>query len=467
MTNTTAVQDHGYYTQRQEPAMEFYADQDKTEKSIRANSWLDLLPSLPKKPLAIVCMMLVVVAIGYEWMYVGLLWDPLGRIPHLTVALVNQDKGFNLPDTSPLKQLTTDLFNGESAGAFIASTIMDPELPIYHTFKWSQLPDTTSRDQAIEHVSRGDSWALLYIPSNFSQNFLSATDRATRQPWEAEWISDEGRNPNTQMFLLDAKMQVFSAFSTSLASQFLSSKAGPILVQAFDPTFWTNSLQVHETTLHPLQDYGSNFASYLSFVVSYIVCLLTVVMVYRLSRIGDILKSRRYPAFRVVVTWRLVAAFIALLQSMVIIIPFVSLKHHQFEWKNAGYAIAFIWYTSLAFQSTLFLAANIFTPELFQIPSALFMILQLTTSGGIYALELQPGFARIGEAFPMYYGIRGLRSIFYGSLTHKMWINWLVITAWIVIPGGISTLWTRRKIKTLRLDDWTKDQSGSLGERSC
>ncbi|KAK9759370.1 hypothetical protein K7432_017750 [Basidiobolus ranarum] len=339
---------------------------------------------------------------------------------------------------------------------------MDPALPIYHSLEWNQLPDTTSRDQAMEHVSRGASWALLYIPSNFSQNFLSATNRATRHPWEAEWIFDQGRNPNTQMFLCDAKSLVFSSFSTSLASQFLSSKAGPVLVQAFDPIFWANLLEIHETALHPVQNYGSNFASYLTFVVSYLVCLLTVAMVYRLSRIGDMLKSKRYPAFRVVITWRLITAFLTLMQSIILIVPFVSLRHHQFEWKNAGYAIAFLWYTSLSFQSILFLAANLFTFELFQIPCALFMILQLTTSGGIYALELQPGFARIGVAFPMHYGVRGMRSIFYGSLIDKMWINWLVITAWIIIPGVTSVLWTRRKIKTLRLGDWEKGESGTL-----
>ncbi|KAK9696002.1 hypothetical protein K7432_012689, partial [Basidiobolus ranarum] len=134
MANNTAIIDQDQCTQRQEPTLESRADQGSGTKHVLSEFRLDFLPSLPIKHLVIVCILLIVIAIGYEWMYVGFLWDPVGRIQHLTVALVNQDKGFNLTNTSTqIQELTTELFNGHTAGAFIAGTIMDPALPIYHS----------------------------------------------------------------------------------------------------------------------------------------------------------------------------------------------------------------------------------------------------------------------------------------------------------------------------------------------
>ncbi|KAK9693105.1 hypothetical protein K7432_014063 [Basidiobolus ranarum] len=167
----------------------------------------------------------------------------------------------------------------------------------------------------------------------------------------------------------------------------------------------------------------------------------------------EISRSWTFPAVRVVIAWGLLAAILTLFQTVSIMIPSMSLKNHQFDWKNAGFAIAFVWYTSFAFLSILFLMLQLLTDQGFQVPGTLFLVLQLTTSGGILSNTLQPGLAKVGVAFPMYYAVRGLRSIFYGSLTHKMWINWLVISAWIIIPGVISMIWAKYKIKQLRLGE--------------
>ncbi|KAK9761292.1 hypothetical protein K7432_013918 [Basidiobolus ranarum] len=234
-----------------------------------------------------------------------------------------------------------------------------------------------------------------------------------------------------------------------------------MLLQAFDPTFWVDFFQVHETVMHPVRAYGSNFASYVAFVVSYIGCLLTVTIVSKFLRMREVARSWSFPAVRVVMAWGLLAAILTLFQSISIIIPSVSLTNHQFDWKNAGYAIAFIWYTSFAFLSILFLMLLLLSAEGFQVPGTLFLVLQLTTSDGILSNTLQPGLAKIGTAFPMYYGVRGLRSIFYGALTHKMWINWLVITGWIVVPGVISMVLARYKINKMRRESNEQNDSSS------
>ncbi|KAK9694801.1 hypothetical protein K7432_013280 [Basidiobolus ranarum] len=426
-----------------------------------------VLPHLITKSLVLVGFVIFLVTLSYQWIYAGLLWNPLGRISHLEVALVNQDKGFDMAGAPvELQQLMAGLFSGHSAGAMLESTIMDPELPLNHIFKWSNLPDITSRDEAVETVNHGDYWALLYIPSNFSQNFYSATNPTARKPWEVEWIFDQGRNYNTQSFIRQTRTIAFDSFSSTLAKKFLTSEAGPTIVKVFDPTFWIDFFQVHETILHPVQAYGSNFASYVAFVVSYIGCLLTVTIVSKFLRMREVSRSWRFPAVQVVMAWGLLAAILTLFQTVSIMIPSLSLRNHQFDWRNAGYAIAFVWYTSFAFLSLLFLMLHFLSDQGFQVPGTLFLVLQLTTSGGILSNTLQPGIAKIGVAFPMYYGVRGLRSIFYGSLTHKMWINWLVITAWIVIPGVISMFWARYKIKQLRAVELDGDKPSSSDDIS-
>ncbi|KAK9760011.1 hypothetical protein K7432_016396 [Basidiobolus ranarum] len=144
-----------------------------------------VLPHLVTKSLILVGFVIFLVTLSYQWIYAGFLWNPLGRITHLEVALINQDKGFDLTGASTqTQQLIAGLFSGNSAGALVTSTIMNPELPLNHVFSWSNLPEATTRDQAIETINHGDYWALLYIPSNFPQNFYSAANPTARAPWE-------------------------------------------------------------------------------------------------------------------------------------------------------------------------------------------------------------------------------------------------------------------------------------------
>ncbi len=52
---------------------------------------------------------------------------------------------------------------------------------------------------------------------------------------------------------------------------------------------------------------------------------------------------------------------------------------------------------------------------MFSTLSALLLILQLTSSGGIIAHELEQPWFRIGVALPFYYGTNGFKTIFFGA----------------------------------------------------
>lgn len=64
---------------------------------------------------------------------------------------------------------------------------------------------------------------------------------------------------------------------------------------------------------------------------------------------------------------------------------------------------------------------NIVGPSNFSILSALLLILQLTSSGGIIADEISQPFCKVGKALPFYYGVKGFRRIFFGAGRGDMW----------------------------------------------
>jgi len=58
---------------------------------------------------------------------------------------------------------------------------------------------------------------------------------------------------------------------------------------------------------------------------------------------------------------------------------------------------------------------NLVGPTMFSTLSALLLILQLTSSGGIIAHELEQPWFRVGVALPFYYGTDGFKTIFFGA----------------------------------------------------
>jgi len=130
--------------------------------------------------------------------------------------------------------------------------------------------------------------------------------------------------------------------------------------------------------------------------------------------------------------------------------PLVLRGHQISPHYDAGIAFAFIWFVGISFISILFFLSHLLSVDGFQVPATVLMILMFTSSGGILDWILMPGFFRIGKAFPFSYGVRGLRTIYFGSLRNKMWINWVVIAAWIVIPGLITMFMARSEIRLRR-----------------
>ncbi|KAG0228548.1 hypothetical protein B0O80DRAFT_5103 [Mortierella sp. GBAus27b] len=443
---------------------------------------LFVLPHLLKKHAWILLTATTVVMIIYIWLYLGALWDPFSRVKNVEILFYNADQGFDYSQTPPqVAQLYQTITRNSSLGNMMQGQIMDPSNPMSTIFSWQDKTQEPGwdRESLINYVEKGNAWGLLYIPANFSNNWLSyapsaagPATAATLKVVDVEYVYDQGRNYATHSIVGRYMSKAMESFSRGFEKSLLSSPANQTLVQVLHPYFWIQPIHTTETVMHPVLMYGQNFASYVVFIVQYIGSILSVFSICKylpttIETVGVLTFGEdtpqlaeksphnlpKFPALRIVLARNTVAMMFSFCHTIFIwMVPQVLHGHQVSEKYNGGIAFAFIWFVGLAFMSTLFLLSHIFTVDGFQLPATMLMILMFTSSCGILDWVITPGFYRIGIVFPFTYGVRGMRTIYFGSLSDEMWINWLVVFAWIVIPGLISMAIARSEIRKRRQD---------------
>ena len=100
------------------------------------------------------------IPILYSGFFLGSIWDPYGQTKNLPVAFVNEDKGASLNGKS--------LNIGES---------VEKKLKDNHDLGW----EFVSKQQADEGVNNGHFYAVVTIPSDFSQKAASITESEPQQ----------------------------------------------------------------------------------------------------------------------------------------------------------------------------------------------------------------------------------------------------------------------------------------------
>ena len=100
------------------------------------------------------------IPILYSGFFLGSIWDPYGQTKNLPVAFVNEDKGASLNGKS--------LNVGES---------VEEKLKDNHDLGW----EFVSKQQADEGVNSGHFYAVVTIPSDFSQKAASITESEPQQ----------------------------------------------------------------------------------------------------------------------------------------------------------------------------------------------------------------------------------------------------------------------------------------------
>ncbi|KAG0364765.1 hypothetical protein BGZ54_007178 [Gamsiella multidivaricata] len=457
-------------------------DRDPLKQSLHESfPQLFVLPHLLKKNAWILLAVTSVVMIVYIWLYIGALWSPVTRVKNVEIILYNADAGFDYSQTPPqLAQLFQTITHNSSLGSMIEGQIMNPEGQLSHVVSWvdkTQEPGW-DRDSLVDHVEKGKSWGLLYIPANFSNNFLSYAPSTTAGPAttdslkvvDIEYVFDQGRAYGTHSIIEKYISKSLDVLTKGFEKSLLTSPANQTLLQNMHPVLWVQAIHLTETIMNPVLIYGQNFATYVVFIVLYIGSMLAVYSICKylpnttetvgvltfgseenISADKKTAQIPKFPALRIVLARNTVALMFSLVHTIFIwMVPQVLDGHQMSSHFNAGIAFAFIWFVGMSFISTLFLLSHLLTVDGFQVPATMFMILMFTSSGGILDWVLMPGFFRVGTVFPFTYAVKGLKAIYFGSLREQMWINWLVILAWILIPGLITMAMARSEIRLRR-----------------
>ncbi|KAG0238621.1 hypothetical protein BGW42_004383 [Actinomortierella wolfii] len=418
------------------------------------------------------------VMIVYIWLYLGALWQPLSRVRNVDILLYNGDAGFDFSNTPPqIQQLTLGLTKNQTLGEVVQKSIMDPAGALNHVVRWNDWSDRKglSRDDLVDQIEKGEFWGLVYIPSNFSNNFLSYAPSNTGMPAtqpkviDMEYIFDQGRGYGTHSLIEKFVSRSLDAFARGFETNLLTSPANATLLATMHPTFWVNTIHYTETIMHPVKVYGANFASYVIFIVLYIGAMLTVYSIAKFLpntieslgilglEVNEVTGTtspnrpfNKFPALQIAIARYFLALLFALIHTVFIWMVPQILHGHQNEGGNAGQAFFFMWFTSWSFVSILSFLCQLMTADGFQGPATMLMILMFTSSSGILDWAVMPGFFRIGYAFPFTYGVHGMRYFYFGSLKSQMWLNWVVILAWIVVPGIATMLLARTNIRLRR-----------------
>eukprot|EP00128_Syssomonas_multiformis_P000017 Colp12_sorted_trinity150504_noHs@23418 len=413
----------------------------------------------------------------YAVLYMFAVWNPPSYISNIEIAVFTEDRGFELEkfypkwDSNTSAQVNASFYGKPQIYVSqIVMKTMAERLTGYVT--WKMMPAGTTRQQMVDEVADGNYWAALRFGANYSNNFLVQSTNFSGSPYlrflqpaqpnVIEYIYDEGRN-----------YPCHSVIAKVLAGLF--QQGGPVLSRVLPTLPLISTLAKYEvlsaptlaaplplanTNLHPVSSSGANFACYCTFVLLWIGCSITVTIIARHTMEQEkALRGKPYiTALRIMLGRVLLAPafafFIALLIAAVIVANGGSFSQ--------GYMlyVGFVFYTSFAFLALNSFLCTAVGIDNFMVPSTFLLILQLTSSGGLIAEDLQPGFYLIGRGLPFYYAVRGARTIMFGSLPDTMPFNYGILTIYFAVFLGLTLLLGRKGV----LKRWASIRNSDFGE---
>lgn len=119
----------------------------------------------------IIILGIIVTPALYAWVNVIAFWDPYSNTSHIDVAVVNQDTGAH-----------SDLAGDLDVGSQVVAQLKEN-----NQLGWR----FTDLDDAMERVHRGDSYAAIVIPPDFSQNLLSITTANFTRPQLQYFVNEK------------------------------------------------------------------------------------------------------------------------------------------------------------------------------------------------------------------------------------------------------------------------------------
>ena len=149
----------------------------------------------------------------------------------------------------------------------------------------------------------------------------------------------------------------------------------------------------------------------------------------------------------------LMLAGVALIQAACVMAVIPALGGGDLVTYGKGVLFVWLWYCAFVYIVVLGSLLALVGPDVFQLPATLWLILQLTASGAFLDQVLQPGFYQLGRAFPLYYTVRGNRTILFGAYYHIK-EDALVLFGWLIwgllVIAVVGTRRVERRWETLK-----------------
>ncbi|TPX57780.1 hypothetical protein PhCBS80983_g03567 [Powellomyces hirtus] len=394
-----------------------------------------------------------IVVVLYGLMYLGPTMDPLSYLHRAPVAIVNNDAGYTTLSslTNEAAALVNSLTRGIPMGTVFTQGLLGNDA-IRSRLAWYNATGIT-HDSAIAQVDSGDYWGIIYIPSNFSDNFVTNLNLNTSTPvaqtqMSMEYIFDQGRSFTISNFINQIVTASVTGVTNGLALSLANSTASqPALVK---PAFYINPVYLASGRMHPVIKFGYNLATYIVLLLMWLGSMMSVTVIHKLFiakiphltgvKVAEGLPPARFSSQQIVAA------------SFLLGLAF-SLFHAFLAW-----CILYGLGGSEAFQGGSPVICGV---DGLAVPASLLLIFQIVSSGGIVDHIAMPGFMKLGYAFPFFWGLHAMKAYMFGSLVNELYKSYLVLAAWAVGATILAMV-----IGSLKVSKWRNTKLASEAQEA-
>jgi uncharacterized phage infection (PIP) family protein YhgE len=401
--------------------------------------------NFPWLAMTIYCFFISLFALCFGALYIGGVWNPGKKLVGLNYVVVNDDKGCY---TSLCEKI--GLNNTRNVGNYYAR--LDGTGGRFTVVKGT-------RNDAIEYVKKFKYWAAFYIPEKFTVDVISNLNVVNKHGHvdvKVEVILDEARSYNTISLVRKALRRLQNSFHIALVRSFQQ-------LGSFNPPFLINGISYTETSLHTVEKYGQNFASFVTLMLVWISTISASIIThfYFAFEIHWLEKKEVHHPYIKIISSKILTNCLMVLFTTFIIILIQCICGNLTMEKGYIYYYLFVFYYALCGIAVNCSLIHVLPFIAYYLVAVIFMMLQITTCGGIFDHSVQFGFWKIGRALPMYYATRQLKNIFWGVGEHTKLANVLIILAWIVVSTIVTIYLYILELKTKR-ENWLRREYRKL-----
>eukprot|EP01102_Stenamoeba_stenopodia_P002645 TRINITY_DN12503_c0_g1_i1.p1 TRINITY_DN12503_c0_g1~~TRINITY_DN12503_c0_g1_i1.p1 ORF type:complete len:546 (-),score=115.34 TRINITY_DN12503_c0_g1_i1:63-1700(-) len=243
------------------------------------------------------------------------------------------------------------------------------------------------------------------------------------------YVYDQGRQSAAHNIISGVMKVIFAQVSSVVSVWLIASPLGPFFAVALNPYFLSDPVQLQFNNLHPVPVNGMNMATYISPVVLWFVCLVTInLMVKDSARTDTKLATSGLVKWYHLVRWKVVVGIIFTCIEAQVLTFVLWCLGTEFVGNYAIYWLA-QWYIAITFLFMQGALVGMFGRDLWSLPATLLLIVMLTAGGAFMSEELSNRFFYVGRGLPFYHTVRLNRTIIFGSF-HRVHDDLLVLMAY-------------------------------------